>query len=226
MFFTRLEWVLRDITGGRTDMQLAGPLRSRAADQDFFPAKCLKLKLPFERAKVRRVLEDEEYEALRDTFAIYGHCDCIMDNVYETGVILQAMFEDTKQMVEQDGESHLPASKHTLRHLIPQLQRIAKVFHKKKELFRSDWKQELEVVRLQEVGRTSFEQVLKELEKVTEDSGDLGSSRPRIPEVVRRCVVEARHRYFSQEGEQDLMSCDHVEEASWRRWQTLEKEQS
>ncbi|CAJ1439307.1 unnamed protein product [Effrenium voratum] len=216
MFFTRLKSLLRDITGGRTDMQM-DPLQSRAADQDFFPAKCLKcleLKLPFERAKVRQVLEDEEYEALLNTFAIYGHCDCIMDNVYQTGVILQEMLEDTKQMVEQDGKSHVPASKHTLRHLIPQLQRIAKVFHKKKELFRSDWKRELDVVGLQTPGRTSFEHVLEEIEKVTGDSGDLGtgSSRPRLPEVVCRCVVEARRTYYRQEGEQDLMSFHHVQE--------------
>ncbi|CAJ1384397.1 unnamed protein product [Effrenium voratum] len=211
-FLIRLKRLLLHITGGRTDMQLAGPLQ-RAADQEFFPAGCRKLKLPFERAKVNGLL-DEEYEALRDTFAMYGHCDCIMDNMYLTGVILQEMLEDAKQMVEQDGESHVPASKHTLRHLIPQLERIAKVFHTKKELFRSDWRREFEAVALQEVGRTSFDHVLQQLEELTEESEYLGSgsSWPRIPEDVRRCVVEARHRYYRKEGEQDLMSISHVSE--------------
>ncbi|CAJ1384403.1 unnamed protein product [Effrenium voratum] len=208
MFFTRLKRVLRDITGGRTDMQLPGTL----PDQAFFPAKCRKLKLPFERAKVRRVLEDEEYKALRDTFAMYGHCDCIMDNVYQTGVILRQMLEDTKQMVEQDHKSHLPAFKdsaHTLRYLIPQLQRFAKVFHEKKELFLSDWELELGVVRCK-----SFEEVLQVLEDVKERAEDpVGSSlRPRCPEVVRKCVVEARHTYSSQEGEQWLMSEKHLKD--------------
>ena len=41
-------------------------------------------------------MTDKHYRALKDSFCMYGHLDCIVDDTYGTGVLLCEMLEETR----------------------------------------------------------------------------------------------------------------------------------
>ncbi|CAJ1328255.1 unnamed protein product [Effrenium voratum] len=259
-FLLRMSQLLLQVTLGRINMEWAGLSRSKAL-WPFFPAGRRGLLVDREEVDV---MPQEHYDALLNTFRVYGCLDCIIDHA----VSLPMMLKDTKAMLKdkekqlsaskptlrhaipsygcldcimdcamslpvmlkgtklknveadpeilrEDGEIQLPASP-TLRHMISELRSIAASFFAKRHLFLDDWRRELEVAMCE-----SLEEVKETLEKVTQEPGPSASFSHlprRVPDSLRRCVLNARRDFYRRHQREGLMQTDHVIEVL----QTLE----
>ena len=199
-FLLRMSQLLRNITFGKINMEWVGlPQSADAALWPFFPAG--RQSLPFGREDVN-VMQREHYDALRGTFCVWGHLDCIIHDA----VSLPEMLNDTEAMLKHK-EKQLSASKPTLRRMISELRSIADIFFANRDLFLADWRQELQVAMCK-----SLEEVKETLEKVAQDTqrpgpetSSISSGLPHIPDLLRRCVLNARLKGYPQH---------HVEQAS------------
>ncbi|CAJ1444094.1 unnamed protein product, partial [Effrenium voratum] len=192
-FLLRMSQLLRNITFGKINMEWVGlPQSADAALWPFFPAG--RQSLPFGREDVN-VMQREHYDALRGTFCVWGHLDCII----HYAVSLPEMLNDTKAMLKHQ-EKQLSASKPTLRRMISELRSIADIFFANRDLFLADWRQELQVAMCK-----SLEEVKETLEKVAQDTQrpgpgtfSISSGLPHIPDLLRRCVLNARLKGYPQ----------------------------
>ncbi|CAJ1328248.1 unnamed protein product, partial [Effrenium voratum] len=82
-FLNRLKMLLKHLTIGRITVKGTESLSDEQKERQFLPAG-LRAE-PYDREDPEViVMTDKHYRALKDSFCMYGHLDCIVDDTYGT----------------------------------------------------------------------------------------------------------------------------------------------